>query len=69
MYRNSNEPGNNFYKTKNAQSVHINATPGKQSFQTENRSNLTVENNAYKDFTQNQTQSEGLRKEHRNIGI
>ena len=46
MYRNSNEPGNNFYENKNAQSVQINATAGERRFQTQNRNNLTVENNA-----------------------
>ena len=63
MYRNSNEPGNNFYETTNAQSVQINAITGERRFQTQNRNNLTVENNAYKDITQSQTQSKGLRKE------
>ena len=71
MYRNSNESGNNFYETTNAQSVQINATAGERPFQTQNRNDLTVENNAYKDITQSQTQSEGLRKEetqqHRDI--
>ena len=28
MYRNSNEPGNNFYETSNAQYVQINGTAG-----------------------------------------
>ena len=30
MHRNSNEPGNNFYETMNAQSVQINATAGER---------------------------------------
>ena len=63
MYRNSNEPGNNFYETTNAQPVQINATAEKRPFQTQNRNNLTVENNTCKDITESQTQSEGLRKE------
>ena len=63
MYRNSNKPGNNFYETTNVQSVQINATAGERRFQTQNRNNLTVENNAYKDITQSQTQSKGLPKE------
>ena len=36
MYRNSNEPGNNFYETTNTQSVQINATAGERRFQTQN---------------------------------
>ena len=63
MHRNSDEAGNNFYETENAQSVQINATGVERRFQTENRNNLTVENNAYKDITLSQTQSEGLRNE------
>ena len=37
MHRNSNEPGNNFYVTTNAQSVQINATAEERRFQTQNR--------------------------------
>ena len=40
-----------FYKITNAQSVQINGTDGEQHFQTQNRNNSTVENNAYKDIT------------------
>ena len=36
MLRNSNEPGNNFCKTTNAQTVHVNATTGERRFQTQN---------------------------------
>ena len=71
MLRNSNEPGNNFYKTTNGQTVQVNATTGERRFQTQNWNNLTVENNAYKDITLSQTQSEGLQNEetqqHRDI--
>ena len=71
MHRNSNEPGNNFYKTTNAQTVQINATAGERRFQTQNRNNLIVENNAYKDIKLSQTQSEGFQNEekqqHRDI--
>ena len=49
MHRNSNKLRNNFYKTANAQSGQINATAGERRFQTQNRNNSTVENNAYKD--------------------
>ena len=49
-----------FYKITNAQSVQINATDRERRFQTQNRNNSTVENNAYKDITLSQTQSEGL---------
>ena len=63
MCGNSNEPGNNFYEITNAQSVLINATVEERRFQMQNRNNLTLENNAYKDITQSQAQSEGLRKE------
>ena len=63
MLRNSNEPGNNFYKTTNAQIVQINAATRERRFQTQNWNNLTVENNAYKDITLSQTQSEGLQNE------
>ena len=62
MHRNSKEPGNNFYKTTNSQTVQINATTGELRFQTQNRNNLIVENNAYnayKDIKLSQTQSEG----------
>ena len=51
--------GNNFSKNTNAQPVQINAKAGER-FQTQNRKKLTNENNTYKDFTLNQTQSEGL---------
>ena len=71
MHRHSKEPGNNFYETTNGQSVQIHATAGERRFQTQNRNNLTVENNAYKDITLSQTQSEGLRnkeiQKHRDI--
>ena len=60
MHRNSNEPGIHFYETNSAQSVQINATAGERRFQMQNRNNLTVENNAYKDVTLSQTQSEAL---------
>ena len=46
MHKNSNEPGNNSYKTANARSVQINATAGERSFQTQKKNNLTVKNNA-----------------------
>ena len=59
MHRHSNEPGNNFFKNTNAQPVQINPKAGER-FQTQNRKKLTNENNTYKDFTLNQTQSEGL---------
>ena len=36
MLRNSNEPGNNFYKTTNGQTVQVNATTGERRFQTQN---------------------------------
>ena len=49
-----------FDKITNAQSVQINATDRERRFQTQNRNNSTVENNAYKDITLSQTQSEGL---------
>ena len=49
-----------FYKITNAQSVQINATDRERRFQMQNRNNSTVENNAYKDITLSQTQSEGL---------
>ena len=49
-----------FYKIINAQSVQINGTDGEQHFQTQNRNNSTVKNNAYKDITLSQTQSEGI---------
>ena len=49
-----------FYKITNAQSVQINAADRERRFQTQNRNNSTVENNAYKDITLSQTQSEGL---------
>ena len=62
MHRNSNEPGNIFYKNTNSQPVQINAAAGER-FQTQNRNNSTVENNTYKDITLNQTQSEGHRNE------
>ena len=39
MHRNSSQPGNNFYKTTNAQSVQINATAEERRFQTQNRNN------------------------------
>ena len=77
MHPNSNEPGNNSYKTANAQSGQINATSGEQHFQMQNRNNLTVGNNTYKDkrerkdITLSQNQSERLRNEeiqqHRDI--
>ena len=38
-----------FDKITNAQSVQINATDRERRFQTQNRNNSTVENNAYKD--------------------
>ena len=63
MQRNSNEPGNNFYKTTNAQTNQINATARERRFQTQNRNNLTVQNNTRKDITLSQTQSEGHRNE------
>ena len=63
MHRNSNEPGIHFYETTNAQSVQINATAGERRFQMQNRNNLTVENNAYKDVTLTQTQREALPNE------
>ena len=63
MQRNSNEPGNNFYKTTNAQTIQINATAGERRFQTQNRNNLTVQNNACKDITLSQTQNKGHRNE------
>ena len=63
MHRNSNKPGNRFCKTTNAQTVQINATAGERRFQTQNRNNLTVENNAYKNITLSQMQSEGLQNE------
>ena len=43
MHRNSNEPGNNFYKNTNAQPVQINTKAGER-FKTQNRNNLPVEN-------------------------
>ena len=45
-HKNSNEPGNDFYETANAQFVQINATAGERRFQTQKKNNLTVENNA-----------------------
>ena len=69
MHRNSKKLDNNFCKTTNAQSGQINATAGERRFQTQNRNNSTVENNAYKDkrerknITLSQTLSEGLRNE------
>ena len=42
MQRNSNEPGNNFYRTTNAQTVQINATAGERGFQTQNRNKVTI---------------------------
>ena len=39
MYRNSNEPGNNFYETTNGRTVQINATAAERRFQTQNRNN------------------------------
>ena len=38
-----------FDKITNAQSVQINAKDRERRFQTQNRNNSTVENNAYKD--------------------
>ena len=71
MHRNLNEPGNNFYKTTNDQAVQNSATAGERRFQTQNRNNSAVENNAYEDITLSQTQSKRLRNEetqqHRDI--
>ena len=49
MHRNSNKHGKNFYKNTNAQPVQINAT-AEERFQTQNRNNLTIKNNTYKDI-------------------
>ena len=61
MHANPNLPGEHFFKNTNAQSVQINAAVG-ACFQTQNKSNSTVENNTYEDITLNQMQC----KEHRN---
>ena len=45
MRRNSNKPGKNFYETTNPRFVQINATAGERRFETQNRNNLTIENN------------------------
>ena len=45
MRRNSDKPGKNFYETTNPRFVQINATAGERRFETQNRNNLTIENN------------------------
>ena len=54
MHTSSNEFGENFYKNANVQ---INVTAAER-FQIQNKNDLTVENNTYKDITLNQMQRE-----------
>ena len=54
MHTNSNEFGENFYKNGNVQ---INATAAER-FQIQNKNDLAVKNNTYKDITLNQMQRE-----------